>query len=45
MLVKAGVSEETALAATVVSEVCSRYLQANPVRLGSPGIVIQIDES
>ena len=26
-------------------EVCSRYLQANPVKLGGPGVVIQIDES
>ena len=26
-------------------EVCSKYLQRNPIRLGGPGVVVQIDES
>ncbi|XP_063711403.1 uncharacterized protein LOC134839711 [Symsagittifera roscoffensis] len=26
-------------------EICARYLQKHPIRLGGPGIFVQIDES
>ena len=26
-------------------EVCSRYFQANPIQLGGPGTVVEVDES
>ena len=43
---QAGVSEKTMIDCySFFREVCSRYLQANPIQLGGPGTVVEVDES
>ena len=41
-----GLSNHTIIDAfTCLREICGRYLQENPIQLGGPGIIVQVDES
>ena len=41
-----GLSNHTIIDAfACLREICGRYLQENPIQLGGPGIIVQVDES